>query len=331
MTAGAFEFSCTTIPSRQPAELRDLALAATRLGYDRFWVPDQELYADPFLLLNDIAAATPIHLGLALTNPFSRHPVQIARAMASLVHLDRRNPAQRSWVLGLGMGNVNLVLNPLGLGAGATTSRLVASISLVRALLAGETVQPAPDAFVHTALSLDIEPADCRIYLGTRGPKTLAAGGRVADGILAEALFRPELVRWTRQQAGLLPGDRHVSWQTVVILRPGEAIPEAVRHFAAMLIRTTAPAVLELMGVSDRARTRARERRLTPQDVTDDDVRRFVACGSTEEIAAMVMAAQDAGVTGWTAIFLGGAARIADAMHEFAEGVIAPVRARSTG
>jgi alkanesulfonate monooxygenase SsuD/methylene tetrahydromethanopterin reductase-like flavin-dependent oxidoreductase (luciferase family) len=330
-----FEFGCTAVPPTQPAALRELAAAAAAaatLGYDRFWVPDQEFYADPFVLLGDIAARTDVSfgLGLALTNPFSRHPVQIARSMASLVHLDQQastcGAAARRWVLGLGMGNPNLVLNPLGLGGSATTRRLVSAVSLVRELLAGRAVEPPWDGFVHAPVSLGIEAARCEIYLGTRGPKTLRAGARAADGILAEALFRPDLVRWTREQAMLPPGSPHICWQTVILLEPGQPLPESARRFTAMLVRTTTPAVLEMLGISERARTRARDGRLALEDVSDSDVRCFVVCGSPNEITQTVLRAREAGATGWTSIFLGDPRRILDSMRAFSDGVIRPVR-----
>jgi alkanesulfonate monooxygenase SsuD/methylene tetrahydromethanopterin reductase-like flavin-dependent oxidoreductase (luciferase family) len=328
----AFEFGCTAVPPREPAALRELTAAAATLGYDRFWVPDQEFYADPFVLLGDIAARTNVSfgLGLALTNPFSRHPVQIARAMASLVRLDHQESAggaaARRWVLGLGMGNPNLVLNPLGLGGNATTGRLISAVSLIRELLAGRAVEPPWDGFVRAPVSLGIEAAQCEIYLGTRGPKALRDGATAADGILAEALFRPDLVRWTREQAMLLPGSPHICWQTVILLEPGQPLPESARRFTAMLMRTTTPPVLEMLGISERAKARARAGCLGLEDVSDSDVRCFVACGSPAEITQTVLHAREAGATGWTSIFLGDPRRILDSMRAFSDGVIRPLR-----
>jgi hypothetical protein len=179
---------------------------------------------------------------------------------------------------------------------------------------------------VHSPLSLAIDPAECEIYLGTRGPKMLRAGAPAADGILAESLFRPELVRWTREQADLKPGGPHICWQTVTILEPGQPLPASARLFTAMLMRTTSPTVLGLLGVSERARARLRDGRLEADDISDDDVRRFIACGTTDEIAAVVAAARDAGITGWTSIFLGEPQQVIDSMRTFAETVISPIR-----
>jgi alkanesulfonate monooxygenase SsuD/methylene tetrahydromethanopterin reductase-like flavin-dependent oxidoreductase (luciferase family) len=325
----SFEFSCVTIPSPDPTALADLAILAESTGYDRYWVPDQEYDADPFLLLHDLANQTAMNLGLAVTNPFSRHPVQIARAWATLIHLDRRNKVQRDWVLALGMGNVNLVHRPLGFADAASSRRLVAAFGLIRALMAGEQVTPADDGFLVEPVSLGIDPAPCRLFLGTRGPKTLAQGAPHADGILAEGLFTPTLIDWTKTQAGLAVPSPHVCWQSVILLEADEPIPDSARDFTAMVIRTTAPTVLQLMGVSEHARNCARENRLTVADVADDDVRCFVACGTVDQLIGIVTAAMDAGATGWGSVFLGDDAQIAGTMQRFAQEVIAPIRRSS--
>lgn len=320
------EFGCAVLPTRDPAELVRLAGLVEEAGYDRLWVPDQTFLADPFLLLGRVAERTSLDLGIALTNPFSRHPVQIARSMATLVELDSLR--ERDWVLGLGKGNSDLVLRPLGVDDDSGVARLAAAVRIVRSLLAGETVEPDDTGFLTRAVALETLPAACRVFVGTRGPQTLRLAGAAADGILTESLFRPELVRWARS---LLPADGrarpHVAWQSVMVLDEGQAIPEHVRDFAALLMRTTAAAVLELLGVAPETRAKISARALTSSDVTDDDVRRFVAVGTPEELQAIVLAAVEAGATSWGSIFVGGVDALDTGIRRFAAEVMEPVRA----
>ncbi len=303
------------------------AQAAQELGYDRFWFPDQGLGTDPFVLLSHLAARTRLDLGLALTSPFSRHPVQIARAMASVRQLD---PHPRDWVLGLGKGNSNLVLRPLGVDEVATPGRLVAAVDLVRRLLRGETVTPDDEqgGFLAGPVALDTGPADCAVYVGSRGPRTLRLAAPVADGFLTESMFTPELVAWAHELVADPARDPrpHVAWQSVQLLEPGQPVPAGTRHFAAMLARTTAPALLDRLQVTDATRAQLAAGGLDADQLPDEDVRRFVVVGTPEQVVARVLAAHAAGATAWSSILVGGTDPVAD-LQQFARSVMAPVRA----
>ena len=320
------EFGIAVHPEPDPHGLVDAAGRAESLGYDRFWIPDQSFLADPFLMAGRVAERHSIPVGIGLASPFSRHPVQIARAMATLVRLD---DVHRSWVLALGKGNSNLVLRPLGFESGATTARLVAALDLVKRLLAGEEITEPVPGFTTAPVSLGADTERIPVFVGTRGPRTLEAAGPVADGFITESLFLPELVAWARRAAGLGPGDRraHVAWQAVVILDEGEAIPVAARRFAALLMRTTAQPVLELLGVDPELRARVAARALRDGDLGDDDVRRFVAVGTVEQLRTRILDAARAGVTSWSSMFVGDAPTAEAAMARFADEVVRPVRA----
>jgi len=320
------EFGCAALPTADPSELVDLAELAARCGYDRFWVPDQTFLGDPFLLLQRIAERTDLDLGIALTNPFSRHPMQIARSMATLIALDPL-PGRR-WALGIGKGNSNLVLGPLGIAGDAGVRRLGAAVSLIRALLRGETVGPDETGFFTEPVTLETRHVDCEVFIGTRGPVTLERVAPLADGVITESLFRPELVRRVRE---LLPDDGrsrpHVAWQSVVVLDEADPIPEPMRDFAALLMRTTAPAVLEALEVDPTQRERIANRTLRTADVSDDDVRRFVAIGTPAELRLVVTAALEAGATSWSSIFVGDLSALRRGIERFAVDVMAPIRA----
>lgn len=321
-----FEFGCGALPSRQAPDLRPLAQAAADHGYDRFWVPDQELFPDPFLLLADLAEQVRIDLGMALTNPFSRHPVQIARAMATLIQTDDHRG--RDWVVGLGRGNTNLVLGPLGVADGATTARLADGAALVRRLLAGETVAPEETSFLSSPVGLDIDPVSCRVFGGGRGPKALTALVPATDGIIVESAFSAEALTWVR---GLLAdldaaAKPHVVWQAVVLLEEGESIPESARHIAAMLIRTTTPSLLGRLGVTEQTRQAAAAKSVDPGKLPDEDVRRFLAVGTPAQIQERIIDGASRGATAWSSLFLPGRFSVSEQLAWFAEAVMTPAR-----
>src|SRR5579862_5933452 len=73
---------------------------AEKWGFDMAYTPDQGFLRDPFVALTHAATRTRrIALGLAVTTPYTRHPVYIARAAATLADLRNGN-----FILGLGAG-----------------------------------------------------------------------------------------------------------------------------------------------------------------------------------------------------------------------------------
>ncbi len=94
------KFSYCTIPNRSTKTLVDIAIRSEQAGVDLLWIPDEEFYRDPFAVLSAIGAKTSkINLGLGITNPYTRHPVQVARAMATVQ--DYRNEPV---IVGIGAG-----------------------------------------------------------------------------------------------------------------------------------------------------------------------------------------------------------------------------------
>ncbi len=324
------EFGCSVIPTGNSAALRSSAALAERLGYQRFWIPDQHFLGDPFVILRDLAQHVSIDLGLALTSPFSRHPVQIARAMATVCQLDDRH---RSWILGIGRGNSNLVLGPLGLAEGADVDGLLDGVATIKRLLGGGTVDPSSSRHVTEAVSLGLDPVSCPVYVGTRGPVTIRRAAQVADGVIVESMFQPDMARWCRSilDGSASPGFPHVSWQAVFVTEQRSRIPDDVRAFAALLMRTTAPSVLVRMGIDRSLIARAASRTLRAEDLSDRAVRAFVAVGTPAELRETVHAAQEAGVTIWSSIFIDSDGQTAaDGMQRFSDAVITPLREGAT-
>ena len=101
-----FRFGAAFFPPMRARDASETARLVEELGYDDLWIPDQSFHHDPFILLTRCAGATSsIRLGVAVTNPLTRHPVQIARASATLAELSGGR-----FVLGLGAGNRSRVL-----------------------------------------------------------------------------------------------------------------------------------------------------------------------------------------------------------------------------
>ena len=94
------------------------------------WIPDQTFFRDPFLVMAHWAQATEnIQLMIGVTNPYTRHPAQVARAIATVDEISggRAN-------LGIGSGNRRELLLPMGFEQDAAAARTREMLTLVRAL-----------------------------------------------------------------------------------------------------------------------------------------------------------------------------------------------------
>jgi len=300
-------FSFTRIPEGPVAEFVAFARAGYELGFRRLWIPDQTYYADPFVLLALVAREVPeLELGLAVTNPYTRHPVQIARSAATVAEV-----AGGRLLLGLGAGNRKHVIDRLGLGGRQAPQRVREATLLIRRLLAGETVRWEGAWTLHgVALQTSGRPA-VPIIIGTRNPKMLRVAGEVGDGVMLESLVSPEAqayglaeVRAGAQRAGrTLEAFEVIAWQSVRVTDDRAEGVEALRPWVAYLLGMTTPAVAARMGVDPEVTRRVHEAfaaagpeaavRFVGAEVVD----RFVIVGPPPDVAARCAALCRGGAT----------------------------------
>lgn len=324
------KFGAAFFPTMPVDEVTEIARLAEDLGYADLWIPDQSFHHDPFLLLARCADATStIRLGVAVTNPVSRHPVQIARAAATLGLI-----ADGRFVLGLGAGNRTRVLPALGLPTDRPAARLADAIDVCRRLLRGEEVS------VHgSTVSLDgvrLEVSDFRevpIFVGSRGPRVLRLAGAMADGVFVEAMFTPEGLDFAlaevergARDAGRDPMEVEVvAWQAIKLSTTIAAADERrYRAWAASIMRSTREDVLERIGIPratiraviDTFRTSGEQ--AAGSLVPDDVVSRLVLTGDPERIGAQIRAVEARGIDTMSIIGFGTTEVFQDTLRRFA-------------
>jgi 5,10-methylenetetrahydromethanopterin reductase len=149
----------------------DTIVAAETLGVDEVWLGDEGPARDPFVLLGAAAMATDrVLLGIAVTNPYLRHPATIA-ASALTVH----ELSGGRMILGIGAGG-DLALKPAQVervNPLAATRRAVRIIRAVCDQVETEGYTPAPHAFTAPPL---------KIYVGARSEKLNRFASESADG-----------------------------------------------------------------------------------------------------------------------------------------------------
>ncbi len=164
-------------------EFTELAAAADQAGFDQVWVSHDLFWRSAPVLVAAAAAATRrVRLGIGIMNPFSSHPAELAMHAATLQELSGGR-----FMLGVGAGAEEF-LAWAGLPRPRPLSAARETVLACRALLGRGS--PASSGWQPEAhLRWDGPPVP--IYLGAMGPRMLALGGEVADGVLGLS-FPPE-------------------------------------------------------------------------------------------------------------------------------------------
>lgn len=179
-----------------PAHIAERARAAERAGLDSLWVTEDYFQTSAFALAGAAAAVTTrIGLGLAVVNPFTRHPALLAMETATLAGI-----APGRVVLGLGTGVRRWIEDQMGIVAPRPLTTLRACVDVVRRLWAGERVSREGRDFSLRNVALEFKPAqpELPIVLGVKGPRALALAGAVADGVVCSIMSSPAHVRRVR-------------------------------------------------------------------------------------------------------------------------------------
>jgi 5,10-methylenetetrahydromethanopterin reductase len=179
-------------PEVPPAELVETFVAAEELGLDEVWIGDEgPAYPDPFAVLAAAAVRTArITLGVAVTNPYLRHPAVTASAMAAVAGLSGGRA-----ILGLGAGG-GVALDPVGIIRARPLRRTRDAVRVARAVLGGHATEgysPPPGGITwHQPLP---------IYIGARGEAFNRYASAEADGAFLGGIPFAELgtvVGWAR-------------------------------------------------------------------------------------------------------------------------------------
>ena len=258
-------------------ELAHRAATLESLGYDDIWVPDERLLRNVYISLAAVAGATTrVGLGTAVTNPYTRHPVITAAAIATI---DEMSGGRATLALGAGGG-----LPAYGIERRDPVGTLRETIEIIRRLTAGESVTMSGKHFSLLDAHLDFPPVrQVPVYLAARGPRILQLAGETADGVIIGGFtsragigFAQELVERGLEHSGRSWSDLdQMAWVYVSAARDHDAARVAVsKQVLASLI--TSREILDEIGIELPASLRAHldatgwaYPRETPQEAAD--------------------------------------------------------------
>lgn len=184
------EFGVLVDPVVGPAELVDLAQQAEEWGYTYFWYPDEKFFRECYVGLTLVAANTRrLKLGPCVTDPYSRHPIMTAAAVATLAEI----APGRVW-LGLGAGGRGL--REMGLAQTRPARALREAIEIIRGLMSGESVTYQGEVISLENRPLDFVPSGpVPIMIGTgHGRHIQQLAGEIADAAMLANYASPAAI-----------------------------------------------------------------------------------------------------------------------------------------
>jgi len=176
------------LPEEFPVFLESLQ-TAERAGYARAWIVDsQMLWEDVWVYITRALAATErIQLGVAVSNPLTRHYSVSASTAATLARL---HPGRV--ILGLGRGDS--AVRTLGLKQVATR-KMAEIVPRVRSLMAGDEVD-----LDGTPVRIRWASEHVPLLMAATGPRNLRLAGALADIAMLQVGVHPAGVQWGIEQ-----------------------------------------------------------------------------------------------------------------------------------
>jgi alkanesulfonate monooxygenase SsuD/methylene tetrahydromethanopterin reductase-like flavin-dependent oxidoreductase (luciferase family) len=161
-------------------DLIEAAVLADTLGYESAWVPETWGYELSSILTVLATRTGRIQVAAGVFNVYSRSPALIAQAAATL-----QTVAGGRFILGLGASGPRVIERWHGLPYRTPVARTEDYVKIVRAALAGDTLDYDSPRFHLSGFRLSVRsPAPVPIYIAALGPQNIRLAGRVADGWL---------------------------------------------------------------------------------------------------------------------------------------------------
>jgi 5,10-methylenetetrahydromethanopterin reductase len=285
------------------------AKLAEQRRFDSVWTTDYYYYREPFSSLAALALGTEkVRLGVAVVNPYNRHPVVLAQTMASIDELSNGRA-----VLGLSTGAATWIRDEMGINQVKPLDAIREAVKIIRGLLSGKTMTFGGSVYELRGVQLTFKP--CRqeipIYLGAVSPKMLELAGEIGDGVIYSSVTPFGFVKYAKDkvETGMSRADRSLQRFDIADLRmfstsddPQESL-NLIRPYVARLLSTDESdrlSRLAKIGAEDKAAIkdcwRKGDFRGAMDRVTDSMVDEYTIAGSPEACRKRIERYWEAGV-----------------------------------
>ena len=181
----AFRFGVVSAGGPSGTQWAELARRVEASGFDTLVAPDNlSLGLSPFPALAAAAAVTStLRVGTYVLANDLRHPVQVAKETVALATL-----SDGRFELGLGAGRPGGEREVAMIGRSwdapaIRIDRLAESVSIIRRLLAGESVDLAAGHYRAQGASITDRPVEVPLVIAGSGPRMLRLAGSLADTV----------------------------------------------------------------------------------------------------------------------------------------------------
>jgi 5,10-methylenetetrahydromethanopterin reductase len=275
-------------------EFAELAELAERRGYAELWLTSTMFQHDCWMSLGAAAQRTSrLLLGPGVSEPYSRHPVTLAMASATLDEVSGGRAR-----LGLGIGGA--AQTQIGLDRSRPVRALREAVEIITALWAGKTVDYTGDIFKVAGgrLGFPLVRSAMPIYVATHSPQVLKLCGRIVDGILLANFVTRQAVEYARasvesgEAAAARPArsvELNLRLEACISSDEARALDMMRRRVADRLVATYPHwEYLEHLHIHPtpelHAAVQARDQSAIAACLSDDDVRATALVGTVEHV-----------------------------------------------
>ena len=274
-------------------EFFNLVKDAEKGRFDYIWIPDELMEVDVYPTLTKCATITKrIRLGIAVTNPYSRHPIVTALAVATLEKISNGR-----MILGIGAGSTELP-EKLGLERINPSLACTETVDIIRRLWREEELTYQGKIFktrrakMHFKINHQIP-----IFVAARGELMLKTAGRIGDGVIIGGMVEPHCLDFALKhvERGVINSNRSmedihkVVWGACSLSKNFEDVRKAVRDMVAYVVYTLPETLLHEIGVNYNALMKVRKtyhsrgRLEAGKNVTDEMIKTFSFAGTPSE------------------------------------------------
>lgn len=179
-----------------PEQLQSTAQTAEAAAFDEVWLSEDYFFSGGIGgAENVLSNTTELRVGLGVVSALVRHPALLAMELATI---ERAHPGRL--LPGIGLG-VPAWMRQMGLMPDSPLTAVRECLTMVKRLLAGESVTEAGTVFAAAGIRLTYPPQrPVPLRLGVSGPKMLQLSGELADGSILSVAAGVDYVEWARTQ-----------------------------------------------------------------------------------------------------------------------------------
>ncbi len=294
-------FGIELLPNAKVYELVYYAKLSEDSGFDYVWVTDHYNNRNSFVVLSAIAINTNrVRIGTGVTNPFHVNPAVIASAISTLNEISGGRA-----VLGIGAGD-KFTLEKIGVRREKPLKGMREAISIIRALIRGESVSFEGEIFRMSGARLEFRAGDIPIYVGAQGRKMLKLASEMGDGLILNA-SHPKDVKVAAEIVGKRKDFDFAVCSAFSIDKNRDVAVENAKVVVAFIISSSPKEVLERHGI-DEGRAREVKEALNEafskgkwkelrEKVSDEMVEAFSISGTPDDVVERIEEMRKLGVS----------------------------------